>query len=141
MDALDVIGRLPLEFICPSEVKDELDEGAAHGYQLIAPPWLTVVPLTGHLSPVSVAALDRGEAAVIQLAVEHGWLRVSIDELQGRRIAVGLGLNIVGSLGLIGRAKTLGIISAVRPLIEKATQEGVHYHPDLVNEVLEAMGE
>jgi predicted nucleic acid-binding protein len=141
MGALDVIGHLPLEFICPAEVKDELDEGAAQGYALIAPPWLTVVSLNSPLSPVSVAALDKGESAVIQLAIEQGRLRVSIDELQGRRIAAALGLRVVGSLGLVARAKTLGIIEAVRPLIEKAMQEGIHYHPHLVSRVLKAAGE
>jgi len=141
MDALDVIGQLPLEFLCPAEVKDELDEGAAQGYRLIAPSWLTVVPLSTPLSPVSVAAIDKGEAAVIQLAVEQGGLRVSIDELQGRRIALALGLTVVGSLGLVGRAKTLGIVQAIRPLVERAMQEGIHHHPDLVHRVLTAAGE
>ena len=31
MDALDAIGQLPVEFVCPSEVRQELDEGAAQG--------------------------------------------------------------------------------------------------------------
>lgn len=141
MDAFDAIGHLPFEFICPAEVRDELDEGAAQGYPLIAPPWLTVVPLISPLSPVSVAVLDKGEGAVIHLAIEQGRLRVSIDEMQGRRIAAALGLRIVGSLGLIARAKTLGIIQAVRPLIEKAMQEGIHYHPHLVSQILTAAGE
>lgn len=83
MDALDVPGQLPYEFICPTEVREELDEGASLGYQTIAPPWLTVIPLSASPSAVSVAALDRGEAAVIQLAVEQGLLRVSIDEVKG----------------------------------------------------------
>jgi len=91
MDALDVPGQLPYEFICPAEVREELDEGASLGYQTIAPPWLTVIPLSASPSAVSVAALDRGEAAVIQLAVEQGLLRVSIDEVKGRRIAPRLG--------------------------------------------------
>ena len=141
MDALDAIGQLPIEFICPVEVREELDEGAAQGYPLIAPSWLAVVPLAASLSPVSVAALDKGEAAVIHLAIEEGLLCVSIDELQGRRIAAALGLKTVGSLGLVARAKTLGIIQAMRPLIEKAMQEGIHYHSDLVNQVLKAIGE
>jgi hypothetical protein len=141
MDALDVISRLPLELICPAEVRDELDEGVAQGYPSIAPSWLTVVPLSTPLSPVSVAALDKGEAAVIQLAIEQGRLRVSLDELQGRRIAAALGLTVVGSLGLVARAKTLGIVPAIRPLIEKAMKEGIHYHPDLVSRVLTAAGE
>jgi predicted nucleic acid-binding protein len=37
MDALDVPGQLPYEFICPSEVREELDEGASLGYQPITP--------------------------------------------------------------------------------------------------------
>jgi len=141
MDALDVLGQLPYEFICPSEVRDELYEGASLGYQTIAPPWLTVIPLIASPSAESVAALDKGEAAVIQLALELGLLRVSIDEVKGRRIATALGLSVVGSLGLVARAKTLGIILAMRPLVEKAMREGVHYHSDLVERVLSALGE
>lgn len=141
MDALDVPGQLPYEFICPGEVREELDEGASLGYQTIVPPWLTVISLSSPPSAVSVAALDKGEAAVIQLAVEQGLLRVSIDEVKGRRIATALGLSVVGSLGLVARAKTLGIIPAMRPLVEKAMREGVHYHSDLVERVLSALGE
>jgi predicted nucleic acid-binding protein len=141
MDALDATGQLPLEFICPAEVREELDEGAAQGYELIAPSWLTVVLLSTPLSPVSIAALDKGEAAVIQLAIEQGRLRVSIDEVQGRRMAAALGLSVVGSLGLVARAKALGIVQAIRPLIEKAMLEGIYYHPDLVSRVLTAAGE
>jgi len=37
MGALDIIGQLPFDFVCPQQVKDELDEGAARGYVAIAP--------------------------------------------------------------------------------------------------------
>jgi predicted nucleic acid-binding protein len=69
MDALNVPGQLPYEFICPSEVRAELDQGTSHGYQTITPAWLTVIPLSAAPSPGSVAALDECEAAVIQLAL------------------------------------------------------------------------
>ena len=141
MDALDLPGQLPYEFICPSEVRGELDEGARLGYQTISPPWLTVISVSAAPSAVSIAALDKGEAAVIQLALEQGLSRVSIDEVKGRRIATALGLSVVGSLGLVARAKTLGIIPAMRPLVEKAMREGIHYHTDLIERVLSAVGE
>ena len=141
MEALDVPGQLPYQFICPRQVREELDEGASLGYQAIEPAWLTVVPLSTAPSGEIIAALDEGEAAVIQLALEQGLSRVSIDEVKGRRIATELGLNVIGSLGLIARAKTLGIIPAVRPLVEKAMRDGVHYHSDLVERVLSAVGE
>lgn len=141
MDALDVPSQLPYEFICPSQVREELEEGASLGYQAIAPAWLTVIPLSASPSPFSIAALDEGEAAVIQLALEHGLSRVSIDEVKGRRIATALGLSVVGSLGLVARAKTLGIIPAMRPLVERAMRDGVHYHSELVERVLSSVGE
>jgi predicted nucleic acid-binding protein len=141
MDALDLPSQLPYEFICPSEVREELDEGISLGYQVIAPSWLTMIPLSASPSAASVAALDKGEGAVIQLALEQGLSRVSIDEVKGRRIATALGLSVVGSLGLVARAKVLGIIPAMRPLVEKAMREGVHYHADLIERVLSAVGE
>jgi predicted nucleic acid-binding protein len=30
IDCLDVVGRLPFEFLCPEQVRKELDEGAYH---------------------------------------------------------------------------------------------------------------
>jgi len=32
IDCLDVMGRLPFEFLCPDAVRRELDEGEAAGY-------------------------------------------------------------------------------------------------------------
>ena len=140
MGALHVPGKLPYEFICPSQVRDELDEGAVLGYETIAPTWLTIISLSALPSAISVPALDEGEATVIQLALEQGLSRVSIDEVKGRRIATALGLSVVGSLGLVARAKTLGIIPAIRPLVEKALREGIHYRSDLVERVLSSLG-
>jgi predicted nucleic acid-binding protein len=94
MDALDVIDQLPLEFSCPREVREELDADAAQGYAVVSPAWLTVVPLASPLSPITVASLDTGEAAVIQLALEQGIARVCIDEAKGRRAALAVGLQV-----------------------------------------------
>jgi len=61
---LDVIGRLPYEFLCPPvEVWQELDEGLASGYPWVAPAWLRKVPLVTPPSPALLAGLDLGEAA------------------------------------------------------------------------------
>lgn len=141
MGALDVIGKLPFEFICPQQVKDEIAEGVAQGYPLIAPQWLSVRQLATPLSPLVLAGLDSGEAAVIQLALELGISTVCLDELKGRRAALAAGLQVVGSPGLLARARTLGLIIAARPLVEKAMSGGIFYHPDLVQRVLQALGE
>jgi predicted nucleic acid-binding protein len=66
----------------------------------------------------------------------------SIDEWRGRRAAMAVGLRVTGSLGLLGRAKRVGLIPTVRPWIEKLTTSGVYYHPELLQRFfLSAMGE
>ena len=66
---------------------------------------------------------------------------VCIDESKGRRAALAVGLSVTGSLGLLGRAKVLGLIPSLRPLIERATREGIYYDPELAKRVLVALGE
>lgn len=140
-DALDLAGQLPYRFLCPAEVRRELDAGTAAGHQAIEPDWLEVVGLEAPLSPVTRASLDAGEAAVIQLALERQLRLVVIDESKARVAARAAGLQVTGSLGLLGRARRLGLIGEIGPLIQRASEGGVHYHPDLVRRVLEAVGE
>jgi predicted nucleic acid-binding protein len=66
---------------------------------------------------------------------------VAIDEWKGRRAALAAGLTVTGSLGLLGKAKMLGIVSLIKPLLDKAVAEGIRYHPDLVRAILQAVGE
>lgn len=140
IDALELVGRLPYEFLCPAEVRSELDAGVPLGYPDIDPPWLRVCPAS-RISPLALSALDSGEAAVIHLALDQGIQKVCIDEWKGRKAALAVGLSVFGVLGLLGRTKALGLTPAVRPWIERALQEGIRYHPGLIQKVLEAAGE
>lgn len=141
VDALDLISRLPLRFVAPAQVADEIALGVRLGHPVTMPTWVEVAALSAPLSQVSISTLDEGEAAVIQLALELRIARVCIDEWRGRRAATAAGLKITGSLGLLGRAKNLGLIPAVRPWIDKMQAVGIHYHPELLAKFLAAIGE
>lgn len=141
IEALEILEDLPFEFICPEEVRVELDQGVEAGHPRVEPACVRVISLRDRPSPIALSALDLGEAAVIQLALEQRIPRVSIDEWKGRKAAVASGLQVTGTLGLLGRAKLQGLIPVVRPLIEKAWEKGVRYHPELVRQVLSAVGE
>jgi predicted nucleic acid-binding protein len=141
VDALDLIGKLPIKFIAPTEVAGEIQAGSRLGHPVTMPAWVDVQPLVGPLGRVAVGSLDEGEAAVIQLAFERAIETVCIDEWRGRRAAIAAGLRVTGSLGLLGRAKRLGMIEAVRPWVAKLDAAGVHYHRDLVARFLIAIGE
>jgi predicted nucleic acid-binding protein len=141
MDALEIAGLLPFEFVCPREVQVELQEGARRGHIPVAPQWLRTQELKRPLSPEAVVSLDAGEAAVIQMALEQDIAWVCMDELKGRRAAASAGLKVVGALGLLGMAKTRGLIPAMRPFVDKALMAGVHYNQELIRRVLAAVGE
>jgi predicted nucleic acid-binding protein len=141
MQAFASIARLPFVFLCPAEVEAEISAGVRQGYDVEIPSFIQIVSLKNPLSLLSVAVLDAGEAAVIQLALENNIARVCIDELKGRRAALAVGLTVIGSLGLIGRAKTLGIISKVKPFIEQARNAGIYYDHNLIEVFLKSLGE
>ena len=48
-EALDVAARLPLEFICPPQVHEELAAGVRAGHLTVEPAWLRVVELSAPL--------------------------------------------------------------------------------------------
>ena len=125
MQAFEIISQLPFEFICPAEVENEILIGAKQGYDVQIPDWLRLETLKFPLSSLAIASLDAGEAAVIQLALEQKIETVCIDELKGRRAANAVGLNVVGSLGLLSKSKTRGLISEIKPFLQKATSAGI----------------
>ena len=64
------------------------------------------------------AALHAGEREAILLAEELN-VPLLIDEHRGRDIALARGLEAVGSLRILGEAKTRGLIPAVRPIVDE----------------------
>lgn len=136
-----ILERLPWVFISPREVQIELSAGEGEGLPPIETGCVTFLDLAGPIPSIVRASLDVGEAAVIQLAIERKADIVCIDERKGRRVALAAGLSVVGSLGLLGKAKELGVIPAVRPLVERMQAGGVWFHPDLVRQVLVGLGE
>ncbi len=67
--------------------------------------------------------LDAGEAEALALAVDIRASIVLIDERDGRREGTRLGFLVVGALGVLLRAKQLGLIPAVGPLMDRLVNE------------------
>lgn len=85
--------------------------------------------------------LDLGEAESIALAIEINADYLLIDEFLGRQIAEGLNLKIVGILGVLIQAKKLGKISEVKKYIADLKANGFRLNQQLVQSVLEKLGE
>ena len=141
MEALAVVRKLPFVFCTTNHVVDELEAGRQQGFPNERPEWMQVESLGHPLRHFDEVTLGKGEASVIQLALEKGFSKVCIDEVKGRRMATICGLDVLGVLGLLGRAKVLRYIDKLEPYIRKAIDAGIRYDERLVQRVLQSVGE
>ena len=64
-----------------------------------------------------------------------------LDDSQARKVAKRLNLRMVGTIGLLLRAKRMGLIGEIRPCIERLQRSGIYIRQELINAVLIEAGE
>lgn len=138
---LSLLGTLPARFVTPSQVAAELAAGSVVNRSQVPLELIEVRELSTPLERLGPLTLDVGEAAVIQLAIELEARTVVIDERRGRRVARALGLEVTGTLGLLLRARRLGLLAALRPVISTMRAGGVFFADELVERVAREAGE
>jgi len=105
-------------------------------------PWIVERHPTQPLAPqVLQASLGAGESEAISLALELRADHLVVDEKAARHLAEGLGLNVIGTLGILLAAKRKGLIPAVRPQVEALLEKNFWISPRLVERALAAVGE
>ncbi len=100
----EVVLRHFRRVLCPCEVAREIRQGEAGalGQNILdSGSPIEIGQSEVDLRKDLVLALDRGEASVIQTALNTQIALVCIDEAIGRRVARLNGLSVTGSLGLI----------------------------------------
>ncbi|KAB8318728.1 DUF3368 domain-containing protein [Tolypothrix campylonemoides VB511288] len=80
--------------------------------------------------------MDAGEAEAIALAMELGDVFMILDDRNARRIAQQLGLKVIGTVGMLLRAKQKGVIAEVKPLLTALAQVDFHIAKPLVENAL-----
>ncbi len=149
--ALDHIGCLPLlvdffgRVLIPVAVARELAAPRRdfRAIQVADHPFLEVIDATdrGRVDDLR-KSLDLGEAEAIALACEVNADAILIDERRGRAAAGRFGLTIIGTMGLLVRAKREQKIAAVRPLLDALMDELEFFvAADLRIEILRQAGE
>jgi len=123
---LELLGRLFSEVVIPPAVVHELE----HPSRRFEPIPVQRIPNSRIITPSDPAAvstllaqLDAGEAEAIVVATEVGTDRILIDEALGRTIARARGLRPLGALGVLVRAKRLGLIDSVQAAMEQLQRE------------------
>lgn len=77
--------------------------------------------------PTSVVAWDlgAGESSVIATALQMSGASVVIDDLNGRKCGLALGIRVVGTLGLIIRAHRQGRLADPRAVLQELRAAGM----------------
>ena len=85
--------------------------------------------------------MDAADASVILLTAEHRPDYLLSDDRRVREVARALGLSIMGSGGLLVAAKARGLISTVKPQLDRLRQQGARVSIRTYNDILRAAGE
>lgn len=103
-----------------------------------AASWIKVVSARDRTAvEVLLDELDLGEAETIVLAREIHADWVIMDEKKGRQKLTHLGINKIGTLGILLKAKETGLIPHIRPELEKLQKHGFSISQNVIEYVLE----
>lgn len=104
--------------------------------------WLRVQAV---VNPSVVIALrtqmDEGEAEAISLALEVENALLILDDKKARRVAQQIGMKVIGTVGMLLRAKRQGVIVEIKPLLQKLTAVDFRISQGIIQEALRLSGE
>jgi predicted nucleic acid-binding protein len=129
---LDVLPALFNPILIPPEVEREF------GTSL---PWLSMeAPTDLALLSALKMLVDDGEAEAIALASQRD-CRIVLDDRQARLVGTNLGLKVIGTVGVLVKAKLGGVISTLKPVLDDLEANGFYLSGALKEEALRLVGE
>lgn len=146
--ALSSIGRLELlpQLFGKIHVAESVASECAEGGRILVPDlksldWVVHVADEATSTLPILFELDHGEKQTIALARKYGAAKVIIDERLGRRVAEYLQLSVTGTLGVLVKAKTIGLIPSFHEAAQAMRQQGIHYNAGLITRLAQYLGE
>ena len=117
--------------------------GAAEAHAAKTNGWLQVrAPSSTPLLARLQHTLDAGEAEAIALATELPGSLLLLDDADGREAAFQMGLDYTGTVGVLLRAKRVGKLHVLKPILDKIIQQhGFRLSRQLYKKVLQQVGE
>lgn len=141
---LELLPKLFGRVVIPGAVVAEVSRGRQMGINLpnLQPlPWVEV---RDPLSPAGVLLawdLGAGESAVLSLALERRGSWVVLDDRLARQAAASLGVPLLGTAGILLRAKKSGHLAQVAPILAQLDSLGFRLKADTRRNILKLAGE
>ena len=130
---LDLLPRVFSKVFAPPMVATEVGKEVG---------WLMVQPVQ-NLAVVATlkTQMDEGEAEAIALAMEVGDVLLILDDKKARRVAQQIGLKVIGTVGMLLRAKRDGVIAEIKPLLTALVEADFRISDGIIQEALRLSGE
>jgi predicted nucleic acid-binding protein len=108
----------------------------------ISADWLTLRTVGNSAVVASLRTqIDEGESEAIALAMELGDVFLILDDRKARQIAEQIGLKVIGTVGMLLRAKHKGVISEIKPLLRALEEADFRISEAIVQKALQLAGE
>ena len=144
IDQLDLLLHFYQRILLPPAVWDEITvqgRGLPGAQAVSQLAWLEIrAPDIAFVQPLSIL-VDRGEAEAIALAQQIPDSTLLLDDAQARRVAERFGIRRIGTLGILRRAKNVGLIQELRTYIQVLQINGIFMRQNLIDAVLRDVGE
>ena len=144
IDRVALLDALTDELVVPQAVAEEIGAkpgGALALQRLRSFPGTSVADETPVAPELGAWDLGRGELQVLALTVRAPDSRAVLDDLAARRCAQALGVPVIGTLGVVLRARRQGLIPEARPIINHLRRVGLFASDALIEQVLAHLGE
>jgi uncharacterized protein len=145
INRLDILQTTLGSIIIPQAVYNETTvigfPGSEPILKAVTSGWLQVRKVSAVGNNIA-PELDDGEREAIALALETNAEKILLDEQEARQVAQKLGLQAVGTLGILLLAKQKRIVPQVQPLLDAMIDVAQYWVKDtLYQDVLRKAGE
>lgn len=134
INQIDILKTVYGEIVITPEILKE--------FELPIPHWIKIIQVNDRkYQGLIETQLDLGESSAIALAMETEDPLLILDDLKARKYAKRLGLKFTGSLGVIIKAKEMGVIEKLKPIIDELIKTDFRISDKIIQDILKNNGE
>lgn len=143
LNRLELLQNIYNQIYIPTAVYNEIEAGKAKGYykDLSEIDWINIIEIQDKQVLKYFLDLDAGEAEAIVLATELNADLIILDEKLGRFHAKHADLKVTGTIGILIKAKSEGLIEKLEPMLNELRDKEVWISEKLKREILKKAGE